>query len=773
MISPHLRLLSALGPWLPAVLALALLLVAWFPVLAGSRVLIGGDVLYSIGPPWAAEKAAHRPANTLVVDPAQQFLPWQQLTADAFRHGRLPLWDPYALSGKPLLANDQSAPFSPFTWLALFFKPATGLSLAMIAKLLVAGFGMAFYLRALGARGIGPVAGGVAYAGSSFMTVWLASPQAAVAALLPWIFAAVELYLKTGRRRALASLALAVGLQFLAGHAETSLHVGLGLAVYGLIRLALAPRLVFRMGALIAAGVVGVMLGGAQLLPFLNELGQSSLVRDRAAGAVGSGHLNLSAVTSWFVPNAVGNPGIDGLYGRYPNYNEATGFAGVTMLVLAPIGLAAEWLRERGPALALAGVGLVSAGIVYGPLSPLAGRLPGLAEANNIRLLVLTCFAVAALGGLGLASLEEASLRGRQRRLVGVALSMLGMTAAVGVGLGGLVLTQVGAGVGALLPTFPSYYIGFWTLLAALALLGALALAAAAHFAAGRVAAPALGLLVSLEAALFVIPYQPLVRPDEVPPASTVATWLQDHSGDGSIASTGKTLIPETATYYGVRDVRGYDVLVPPRARLYWSAADPGYHDRGLVTFLERPDIDWLKRAGVAYIVTAGAVVPGSAPVESAEGVVVSAVAGRPYAYATGTWSAVADAAAARRQLLAQPAGPPVIEGVQAGSSQALALVSVQRESPEQITVQVRTDRPVVVVIHESWSPDWRASLDGRTVADHPADLIFQGVLVPLGAHTLELRYEPAGVTRGLALSGAGVAGLLALAIVPLPRRRH
>jgi len=102
-----------------------------------------------------------------------------------------------------------------------------------------------------------------------------------------------------------------------------------------------------------------------------------------------------------------------------------------------------------------------------------------------------------------------------------------------------------------------------------------------------------------------------------------------------------------------------------------------------------------------------------------------------------------------------------------------LALVSVQRESPEQITVQVRTDGPVVVVIHESWSPDWRASLDGRTVADHPADLIFQGVLVPLGAHTLELRYEPAGVTRGLALSGAGVAGLLALAILPLPRRRH
>ena len=61
----------------------------------------------------------------------------------------------------------------------------------------------------------------------------------------------------------------------------------------------------------------------------------------------------------------------------------------------------------------------------------------------------------------------------------------------------------------------------------------------------------------------------------------------------------------------------------------------------------------------------------------------------------------------------------------------------------------------------------------GPKLLGDATNVIFQGVLVPLGAHTLELRYEPAGVTRGLALSGAGVAGLLALAILPLPRRRH
>src|SRR2546423_495291 len=185
--------------------AAALFLKAWLPVITGDRVLIGVDFLAACCLPWAAEHPA-RASNQLTVDPVLQFLPNQVVAADALRHGRLPLWNPYALSGKPLLPDDVPAPFSLFNLLALPFAPATGLSLAMLVKLWAGGLGMAVFLRLLGARAPATVLGGVAYAASSFMIVWLAWPQTGVSAIMPWAFAAAEWYLSGGGRRAQAGL---------------------------------------------------------------------------------------------------------------------------------------------------------------------------------------------------------------------------------------------------------------------------------------------------------------------------------------------------------------------------------------------------------------------------------------------------------------------------------------------------------------------------------------------------------------------------------------
>src|SRR5439155_15989358 len=199
--------------------AAAVFIALWASVLTGQRSLIGGDILYQL-PPWNGAAGAHRPVNPIVSDPVLQMLPWQALVRDAFAHFRLPLWNTMSLSGSPLLANDQSAPFSPFTWFALPFEPARGLSLAMLAKLCAAALGMALFLRSLNARPAASVLAGVIYAGSSFMVVWLAWPQSAVAALIPFAFASVEWYLRSGRWLALIALATFVALQFFAGHAE-------------------------------------------------------------------------------------------------------------------------------------------------------------------------------------------------------------------------------------------------------------------------------------------------------------------------------------------------------------------------------------------------------------------------------------------------------------------------------------------------------------------------------------------------------------------------
>ena len=92
----------------------AVFLALWGTVIVGQRVLVGADILYRYQP-WAGEPGAREPRNTYVGDPVTQFVEWTGLVKDSYGRGEMPLWNPYTLGGTPLLANDQSAPFSPFT----------------------------------------------------------------------------------------------------------------------------------------------------------------------------------------------------------------------------------------------------------------------------------------------------------------------------------------------------------------------------------------------------------------------------------------------------------------------------------------------------------------------------------------------------------------------------------------------------------------------------------------------------------------------------------
>jgi len=139
--------------------------VLWRGVLLGHQGLIGGDILNNI-PPWNTGTPPHHSRNDLVSDPLTQFLPWLTSVRAQWFSGHLPLWNPDAFAGAPLLANDQSAAFSPFTLVTLPFAPAHGYSLAMLLKLVVAGVGMGAFLRQLRVGYGAAVVAGVAYAGS-------------------------------------------------------------------------------------------------------------------------------------------------------------------------------------------------------------------------------------------------------------------------------------------------------------------------------------------------------------------------------------------------------------------------------------------------------------------------------------------------------------------------------------------------------------------------------------------------------------------------------
>src|SRR5215204_5972252 len=107
-----LALIAGLG-----VVAALLIGPAWAP----DMVLAPSDLITAILPGYPAPPT--RAQNPVLGDVAYAVNPWRLLARAEWAAGRLPLWNDRQLLGTPLLANLQSAVFSPWSWLLYLAAP--------------------------------------------------------------------------------------------------------------------------------------------------------------------------------------------------------------------------------------------------------------------------------------------------------------------------------------------------------------------------------------------------------------------------------------------------------------------------------------------------------------------------------------------------------------------------------------------------------------------------------------------------------------------------
>jgi hypothetical protein len=101
------------------------------------------------------------------------------------------------------------------------------------------------------------------------------------------------------------------------------------------------------------------------------------------------------------------------------------------------------------------------------------------------------------------------------------------------------------------------------------------------------------------------------------------------------------------------------------------------------------------------------------------------------------------------------------------------AEVRLLRDGRDEVVVAVNADGPGYVVVADPIQTGWVATVDGREAKLRDADHAVGAVLVPGGAHTVILRFEPTGWQRGLLISGLSLVVLIAVgASVMLGRRR-
>ena len=127
-------------------------------------------------------------------------------------------------------------------------------------------------------------------------------------------------------------------------------------------------------------------------------------------------------------------------------------------------------------------------------------------------------------------------------------------------------------------------------------------------------------------------------------------------------------------------------------------------------------------------------------------------------------------AALLQEQLAHRPGGPvlPVVEGLEPlqATGGATAEAEIISYAPERIEIHATGDGPSLLVLADAFYPGWHTRVDGQEVPIYPANVLFRGVPLPAGDHSVVFTFEPAGWRLGLLAGGVALVLIAALGIL-------
>jgi hypothetical protein len=706
-------------------------------------------------------------------DVTMGFLPCAAIVRDALLQGEFPVWARQIAGGQPLAANPAFQLFYPPTWLVLLPKFPFGFQLELVGHVALAACGMYALLRRLTLSVQASLFGAIAFGfGGGFLALTNVVSTLRPVAWWPLIVLFLGAYIRDGRRRDGAFAVLTLAAMLLATEPAVVLQAAiLCAAVVVLLRADLTRR---RVAGLVLIVLAAFAIASVQLVPALD------LQRDSGrAGGVSYEHamswsMPLLRPFEVFFPNFLGTVGPDlGHFRGARLYYPARApwlvslYDGLLVAVLCVAGVA---LRMRGwlaaSLLALLSYLLAIGG--HGPLVPLlyrAGVLRSLRYPEKFALL-----------GLFVAIVFAASVFDRlvERRVAAAALVVCGCVVAIAV-------------AASLAPRPPLLSSHDWRYALAASVAGVESMKAWLRAILTGVLFAALfaGLVRTrdrrlLTIALLVTAVELGIRIPEVAPrmparyfqppaiARACAAAAYDvrvfHEGDfpGARAQqlmrfpaasnpfwlVRNAMMPLTSATWGLQSVLEPDIsmlnLAPTTefARAAWE------------TSLERlPDwpLPLLRMANAGYRIRAF-------PRNVEEGVRVERIPTNPRYWFADQLVEVHSREEFVHALVARRWNErAAFVGLEPFAPGAARVLSVE-ESVREATLHVDADERAFLVISVTPHRYWRAQLDGRDVPLVLANVGFQGLVVPKGAHSITMRYSNPLITA------CGVVSIAALA---------
>ncbi len=704
-------------------------------------------------PPWCHPDLASRmregasPANPLLVDPLSQMEPWREAAR------RDLLFNPAASSGAALLGNGQSAGLFPLELLGRALPPVRATTFLQAAKLLLAAWGLFLLLRRLAVPESGALVGAAVFVGSAFLELWRLHTLTYVAALCPWIVVALLDLVRRPCGRGASVLAVTGALGVFAGHPETLLQVMVLACLVSLPCWWTRRRVAgsaFRWGE--TAALLSFLLAAPALLPFVENLLVSHEWGERQAGRHQDVELPLAEAVERAWPAldllALGNP-FDGTF-RGPENLAEIGGAGVALAALALVPAAFSRRRYRRMAALWLLVGLLGwlASIHLPWVSRPFGLVPLLADTLLKRLSLWWVVAVSVLAGFGAANLLRTERHSLGRWGV----------AGAAVGLAGLLrlLAEL-----ALAPRTIAQELWALGSLAAVTLMVLLL--------PRRFFAPALMVLVLAPQVALFSRWIPRASAFSFYPSTPAVRYVQERAAGYRVSGLNAALLPHSAAFFGLEEVRGYDPLAfGPYVEFESIYAEPRRPGWAVLRSWSHPALDFL---GVRYVFDHPTLYvfhhPGVRQVYEGEDALVYE---NPRAFPrlfrpaeVEIWEGAEAALAAARRIedfaaLATVSGkglPP--PGRYPNGQLEVGALTVE---PGRIWATVEAGSAALAATSQPAIPGWRLTIDGRKAEPVRVNGAFLGVVVGPGRHELELRYAPRSFVVGQVLFAVGLAGV-------------
>ncbi len=823
------RRLVAARPTLAAALVYAALSVLMVGQgLLPGRTLSSSDSLLS-AVPWQSSKPADVPGlgtNFELADASNVFQPMLRYTRSQLPS--VPLWNPYIMAGRPLLADGQSAVFSPFSVPSYVLPFWKSLAVAAMLKLFLGALGVFVLARLLGLRFGGALLSGVVFAFGTFFVVWLAWPLSSVYAFIGWTLAMTELVIRRPGRLTVAGLALVVALQFLGGHPESSFHLLFTACVFFVFRALLHWRrqrsgeslrvLARPLAAFVLALAAGTGLAALVLAPFLEFLLHSGDLSQRVGQA--AGYWPRKYLGALFLHDYWGRPTQIDL----ESFMQVRGwYAGAVTLMLAAAALILKRSAER---IAIVVYALFCTCMVIGipPVFGFVSGLPGFDAAHNERLLIYVLLSLALLAGWGLDDLCALTMpRPSRRAVTAVAGAIFAVPVVWMAAAGTLDLHELWAGLkvawGFEHPPVPPPGVDaeftvtgeivrdsallIWLPLAA----GGVALIAW-RLRARQPLSPAVfvGLTVLLLAAdLFRanMGFNPAIPIRTASPPSTGAIrYLQSRRPNRFIGVSTQELtqpLPsDVAMDFGLYDARGYDFPVEKRFDALWRrSVAPGLgaltqpEEFASATPASLRALDLLSVSdllvGPLQAIKFPLHGPGlSVAYRGPDAVVYNNADALPRVFVVDHQETVDSAAAAldavtapgfdRRGVIVDETALSGLAQSSSAAAPAGSSAALRSYGAQRIVIRATATDRSLLVLTDDFYPGWTATVDGRPATVHRVDYLLRGVTLGPGTHTIVFSYQPASWTIGVIVSllcALGLLGAAASAVVPAARRRR